>query len=323
METYITKDKQVVKYVHDDGSETTIKTVSSCDNILNKATGNIEIVDVDRQKFSCFVSCSVGCPIGCKFCYLTVKKFPYHKLSSFEIIENVKEALADRLCFKVLNIQHDTGINDKYMKLSWMGMGDALLLDPMVVYGVTKEILDYVTGLCLVEGIDGVDIGTVLPNGPKGWPFNLGMMNMMLREEYKINPLNKGRSPVRLFYSLHHGDLIPIRKSIYADFETLRKINHDFGVDVIIHHMFLEGINDNKKSLDDIKKLFNQYEFYPELRILRYNECPNSSHKETKRFDELVKHASDIFPKIKYQISAGSEIKAACGQFICKVMKKG
>ena len=58
---------------------------------------------------------------------------------------------------------------------------------------------------------------------------------------------------------------------------------------------------------------------YSELRILRYNECDNSPYKESDKFDYIVKYFHDNLSKVKYQISAGSEIKAACGQFICNI----
>jgi hypothetical protein len=42
MEYYISKDKSVVKYVHDDGSETAIKTQSGCQEFKNHLTGITE-----------------------------------------------------------------------------------------------------------------------------------------------------------------------------------------------------------------------------------------------------------------------------------------
>ena len=50
MEVYRTQDDQVSKYIHDSGAETAIKTVSSCDNVVNKITGNVDLIEVDRNK---------------------------------------------------------------------------------------------------------------------------------------------------------------------------------------------------------------------------------------------------------------------------------
>lgn len=318
MEVYRTEDGLVAKYVHDDGSETTIKQTSSCGNILNKATGKVEPVQVDRNKYSVFVSSSVGCPVGCKFCYLTVKKFPYVKLTCGQIAANVKEALNAEFV-------HNPGLRKKYMKLSFMGMGDALFLDPMEFRCMVKKLLASLIGdLGHASGLDGVDISTVLPTIVKGWPLQLGLLNDDLHNRYKLNPASGGRSIVRMFYSLHTPDLlrrselIPVPWSavrIVRELGHLPEVLRMFGVDFIVHHMFLEGQNDSDLS---VRMLYNvMYNYFPdsELRILRYNECEGSQFKESKRFDELVKACADNLPNVKYQISAGSEIKAACGMF--------
>jgi len=317
METYRTKDGQVVKYVHDDGSETAIKTVSSCANVYDKDTGKIVPVDVDREKFSMFISSSVGCPIGCKFCYLAVKKFPYHKLSWQEILANATAALDAA-------VEDDPLLKDKYMKLSWMGMGDAFLLDPRDLVDLTYAILIYAQQRGYAKGLDGVDISTVYPTPDKnnGWPYRLGTLNDGLTT-YKRNPHSEGRSPLRLFYSYHHSDLIPGRRSAWSDLKILNKFSHWYGVDLILHHMFLGGINDSKPHLESLEVLMKRACPNAELRILRYNECPNSPYKESERFDELVAYAAEIIPKVKHQVSAGSEIKAACGQFLCVRNEKG
>lgn len=312
MEVYRTKDGQVSKFVHDDGSETAIKTVSSCANVYDKETGKIVPIDVEREKFSLFISSSVGCPVGCKFCYLTVKNFPYHKLTKNQIVENTIDALVEE-------VQHKPELRDKYLKLSWMGMGDAFILHPLDLVNGTQEMVGYLTENNYVKGLDGVDISTVFPTPMKrtGWPHYLGELNDSLMARFRRNPHSAQRSALRIFYSLHHKDLIPRRESEWADLNKLEEFSYWYGVDLITHHMFLEGINDSKADIDRIQVLIDRVCPGAELRILRYNECPNSPYKEAVNFDELVKYASEVLPKVKYQVSAGSEIKAACGQFLC------
>jgi adenine C2-methylase RlmN of 23S rRNA A2503 and tRNA A37 len=315
MEVYRTQDGQVSKYVHDDGSETAIKTVSSCANVYDKETGKIVPIDVDREKFSVFVSSSVGCPIGCKFCYLTIKKFPYHKLSVYEIVNNFREALKAEVEFK-------PEIRKKYMKIGWMGMGDAFLLPPNQIPQATESMLEHADSLSFTRGLDGVDISTVLPPSAKGWPHFLGRLNHDLSNNQILNPHNKGRSPLRLFYSLHatserRKDLIPVSGNAWSDLEKLCKFGYWYGIDIIIHHMFLEGINDTRSDVECLEVLIKRACPDAELRILRYNECQNSPFKESPRFDELTSYAAEIMPKVKYQVSAGSEIKASYGQFLC------
>lgn len=317
MEVYRTEDGQVSKYIHDDGSETAIKTVSSCANEVNKINGDVIPIDMERNKFSVFVSSSVGCPIGCKFCYLTVKKFPYHKLKPREIFNNVAEALSEEIKFK-------PELRKKYMKLSWMGMGDAFLMDPRDLCNITSDILEWSIGSKnFAHGLDGIDISTVMPRENTGWPHAIAKLNDEFYSRFKRNPSSKDRSVVRLFYSLHsmmdRPSLIPINRFNVpvCDISLLAKVREWYGIDVILHHMFLEGINDDDRTLKQIHVLVNNILKDAEVRILRFNECKNSPFKESKNFDELVRKYAQELPRIKYQISAGSEIKAACGQFLC------
>jgi adenine C2-methylase RlmN of 23S rRNA A2503 and tRNA A37 len=332
MEVYRTKDDQVAKYVHDDGSETTIKTVSSCDNVFNKITGKIEPVGIDRNKFSVFVSSSVGCPLRCKFCFLTVKDFPYYPLTPDQILNNFKEALSEEVKYK-------PQLRKMYMKLSWMGMGDAFLLNPEDLRSTTKHMIDWaISDSGYAFGLDGVDISTIMPDGCFGWPHNLASLNDYLTRRYRTNINNSRRSTVRLFYSLHsilrRKELIPNGSSagVKSDLEYLADFRKWYGIDIILHYMFLEGFSDKiHKSPHmfyptDLSKISNiiYYKFNNnvELRILRFNKCKNSPYEESHDFDDLVTMYAKGLPKVKYQISAGSEIKAACGQFLCLTNKE-
>jgi adenine C2-methylase RlmN of 23S rRNA A2503 and tRNA A37 len=321
MEVYRTEDNQVSKYVHDDGSETTIKTVSSCDNEIDPATGKVRPVAVNRNKYSVFVSASSGCPLGCKFCYLTAKKFPYKKLTPDQIISNFAEALKEEVTFK-------PEMRKMYMKLSWMGMGDAFLLDPTDLRYMTKHMVDYAVGSSgFAFGLDGVDVATIMPDGCYGWPHNLGALNDYLIKRYHRNSNNNYRSAVRLFYSLHRvvgrSEIIPSASlnGTEKDLELLAEFRRWYGVDIVLHHMFLAGINDTMSDLADLGMMIYKYFKDVELRVLRFNECENSPYKESEYFDDLVSEYVKVLPKVKYQISAGSEISAACGQFLCLTNK--
>jgi adenine C2-methylase RlmN of 23S rRNA A2503 and tRNA A37 len=146
--------------------------------------------------------------------------------------------------------------------------------------------------------------------------------------DININPNSIGRSIVRIFYSLHkvmnREMIIPggMPGAPISNLEELDQFSKWYGNDIILHHMFIEGINDDESELEQIKLLLTNVIPGAELRILRFNECKGSSYKESSRFDELVKLCAKNLPKVKYQISAGSEIKAACGQFLCLTNRK-
>ena len=319
-ERYITQDKLVIKYVHEDGSETSIKDVPSCDNVIDPITGFLLPKDVDRNKFSVFISSSIGCPVKCKHCYLTIKNYPCKKLSPGSIVSNVMEAIRD--CVKL-----KPELRSKYIKLSFMGMGDALFIKSSVLRSTIGVLLDAIIDEELCAGIDSIDIGTVLPKEDATISFNLNMLQLWVLREHgdKINPMKRqGQSVVRLFYSLHstlkRGELVPklgSAKTIDKAFSILKSV-YNCGIDVIIHMLFLSGFNNSRVEMSIIKSYFNKHEIDPEIRILRYNKCSGSVFEEAANFDSLVKLYSENFSKVKYQVSAGSEIKAACGKFICK-----
>jgi adenine C2-methylase RlmN of 23S rRNA A2503 and tRNA A37 len=315
MEFYRTKDGLVSKYVHNDGSETTIKHNHSCGRVLNRITGEMEETTIDKNKFSVFVSNSVGCPIGCKFCYLTAKKFPYYPLTQDQIFNNIKEALTHEA-------QTNPDIRKKYMKLSWMGMGDILLRPTIELVPLTAKILKWaLSDYCVGRGLDGVDISTVLPYAP-GWPHQIARLNDFLKDKYRLNPNNNSdRSIVRLFYSLYSADnhtrkyLIPTNMDIDTDLEIIGKFNYWYGIDVITHHVLLKDVNDSHSELTKVYNRLNKFLPLSELRFLRYNKCEDSIFEESPKFDDILKMCSSSLYKVKYQISTGSEIKAACGQF--------
>lgn len=321
MEVYRTQDGQVSKYIHDDGSETAIKTVSSCGNIVNKITGKVELTEVDRNKYSAFVSSSVGCPVGCKFCYLTVKKYPYYKLTPDQIVENFKEALTEE-------VEHNPSIRSKYLKISWMGMGDPFLIDPYDLRQMTEYMFGWAIGAQnLATGIDGVDIATVMPRENYGWAHQFALLNDYLKGRYRRNNSVEGRSIVRVFYSLHsianRVNIIPTNRKggPVIDLQELSRARSLYGIDVILHQLLLKGINDNDGAIEDTANILNNLINGAELRVLRFNKCSGSTYEETDKFDALVRKYAEVLPKIKYQISPGSEVKAACGQFLCKDIK--
>lgn len=321
MEVYRTKDGQVAKYVHDDGSETAIKTISSCDNTFGEESDKV------RNKYSLFVSISVGCFMKCKFCYLTVKNYPFYILEKKDILNNVKEALK-------AEVENNPELKDKYVKLAWMGMGDAYLY-PQVVNDLTIEILDWIMENGYARGFDGVDLATSYPWGAQGFtafeanPL-IGLNKRLSKYEY--NPdhnFDNTRSRFRLFYSLHSVDqetrtsLITRSKPVKEAISNLESICSVAKVNLIYHYLFFEGVNDSKEAINELVAFMNEPRRHQhELRVLRFNSCDGSKYKESPLFDIIVKGLSVRVPRLKYQISTGSEIKAACGQFILKDIKR-
>lgn len=301
MELYTTIDGTIAKYVHDDGSETAIKTwpegMASCGGS-------------GREKFNVFASCSVGCEINCGFCFLTSKSFPHHTLSVDEIADNVLSAIKTEL-------HRRPNLEKVPFNLSWMGMGDPWNKLNKICEA-TERILEGVDGL--VEFIEGVDIATSLPCASYEDIRYLKDIDRMLQLTNKLMPRPSTRTNVRVFYSLHsvinktRRQLIPNTLDVDAALIHLDRLSKYYNV--IYHYIFLNGINDTGEHIDKLIDIFRWSD--SQLRILRYNECPNSKYVESENLLKIVdKLAYNLDSNnIKVQLSPGSEISAACGMFL-------
>ena len=311
MKIFNTENKKVTKIVHDDKSETAIKNVESC--FHNPVNFSVEYKE--RKKYTIFISTSVGCFMSCKFCHLTLKNMKYKNLSYKEIIENLKEAIRYKLSI-------NPELKDYYVKLSFMGMGDAVNESDKVVK-ISLDILKWMFENKCAKGLDGVDLSTVFPKPCRKeiWLKNFNYLNDKLKE-FEINPnhINKNRTPFRLFYSIH--TLNPIKrdalipKSLNPVEVMLQLRDKRIEFNVIFHYMFLDNRNDTENEINDLINYIGS----KELRILRYNDCAESEFKETKekKFKNIVKKLVDRGLNVKIQVSPGSEIQAACGQFIAE-----
>lgn len=330
MEKYVSQDNTVTKYIHDDGSETSIKHLQSCQHIINPITHKIESVLNDRNKFTIFISTSRGCFMECKFCHLTMKSAQFKPITNDNVLNNLKEAILE-------SIERSPFLKDYFVKLSWMGMGDAFL-ESKKVKEVSLKLLDWMLDNNLCKGLDGVDLSTVYPKSNYlGWINDFNELNESLKK-YPLNQNNnktnlvdekfskikeyKDRSPFRLFYSIHSGiqktrdklipKALPLTEALPILLENTKKYN------LIFHHIFLHGINDSKEELNSLSEICKHFLKGKELRILRYNECNWSFFHESEEFASLIEEIQKHVDVLKVQISPGSEVKAACGQFIVK-----
>jgi len=327
---YRSENEEVTKYIHDDGSETAIKFTDSCNHDLE----NLEEKYTNRKKYTIFISVSVGCFLSCKFCHLTLKNAKYVPLSNKQIINNIKEAVKHQL--KV-----SPQLKDYYVKLSWMGMGDALnrYYD---VADISLELLDWILDNDYAAGLDGVDLSTVFPKNVKPeWITAFNFLNTKLGE-YDINPNNKikdnmdvlsqtsdhyqNRSLFRLFYSISTVRNVELDNNMISDALTPYKVLsllsvNDIEFNIIFHHLLIDNQNDSEEDILHLMEFLRRTKDKYELRILRYNECTSSPYKESRNILPIIKRLLTVSDNIKVQISPGSEVKAACGQFIVTVFK--
>lgn len=334
MEQFLSDDGSVAKFIHDDGSETSVKVVKSCSNFRTE-DGRVHTEWVDRNKMSIFISSSLGCYMACPFCHLTIKGSRYAKLSTQQVISNIKEALQSE-------IDRRPDIVDRYVKLSWMGMGDAVN-NPQMVVDATLEVLDWLMSNNLSKGLDCVDLSTVLPPVKDDWMDMFVDLNKQLMK-YPTNPQSfkmeqaevatkstyDSRTPFRLFWSAHSAiqetrdKMVPRAMPLKEAIPRLKTFAES-GPNLLLHQLFVEGLNDTPTEVDALLELLSESFKHQELRVLRYNYCDQSPWREWDHIDEAVARIADSHDRLKVQISAGKEVSAACGQFLVaypKTVKK-
>ena len=291
-EVYVNKINTVYKYVHVDGAETTLKIKSNCSN-------------ADNNKLVLFVSSSVGCKARCSFCYLTTKNYKYKAIATNTII---------KYCLNVLRSM-PVELRTRYLKISFMGMGDTFIEN--------IDIFDIVH--------TGVDVSTMFPNRNNEKVLN--NLHTLNRDIYSYAiPLNPAhayskittydvsrRTVVRLFISLH-STKDSVRRALMpgtASIATIISAVISCSLDVIFHYMLLADINDTDDDIATITELF-VHDKSIELRLLQYNKCPNATMDSSDKLDDFISACSAAHMKIKFQVSPGDEMLAACGQFICR-----
>ena len=318
-DVFISEDKQVVKVVHEDGSETAVKTVKSVDGRIGP-DGEVHYTSEDRGKYSLFLSGSAGCIMRCEFCHLTIKKAKYVPLEEDGILRNAQDAVLEA-------VRRDESIVDRYAKICWMGMGEDGFRNPERTYRLTNRLAEWLLDSGLTPGIDGVDLSTVLPRTHENWGDVFSRLDDAL-DGYPSNPGTKGRdagrSRFRLFFSLHSGvqetrnRLIPGATPIFQALPQVAAFRESGKHSVIIHHLLFEDINDSDAEVDAVVDALRDYDLMgSEIRLLRYNSCGTSDLVESHRFSEAAAKLAAVTP-VKVQTSLGTEVKAACGQFIVR-----
>jgi adenine C2-methylase RlmN of 23S rRNA A2503 and tRNA A37 len=301
--------KDTTKYIFFNGSEISFKREFS-----GQYTKDMKNPDYqNKMKYSLVLSCSKGCNIGCSFCHLTQNQKPTQELEVQEVLSNIKDVISDQ-------VRRFPVLKTKAIKLCWMGEGEPLLQSHILV-GVTKLLLDWVFENGYAKYLDGVDIATSYPKISKRvWTRNIKNLYKDT-EGYLRNPNQDSRTNVRVFYSLHDSTqegrdrLVPNSRDIDIAISDLKNFTEDYGIDFIIHYMFIDGITDSGLHLLNIIDLWRKHKLNDtQLRILRYNEGANG-WRESEDLTTCLYWLKRNIPNVKVQYSSGKEVKSSCGMF--------
>ena len=317
MKVTVDKNNTVFNIIHDNGVQTSVK-VSPSGHYTSDQIERDKPLCTNKNKYTVIVSSSKGCQLSCTFCHLTQNNKQYESL----IAEDVKNCVIEAVNY--VNTKID--LSDKYIKLCYMGEGEAVLQMNKTCQSA-KEIVDYVLSNNLAKGLDGIDISTTLPKNIKNLKDKIVELNSWFKEKgVELNQYNHSepdRSIVRLFYSLHHYDnnnrkhIIPNTLGVQEAIKTLTHIQ-DSEINIVTHYMFMSGINDSSSDVESLVSFINNEKLLKnsEFRILRLNSTDNIV--ESERMANIIKYLENNLnvKKFKVQFSAGEDVKAACGMFI-------
>lgn len=304
--------------IHDNGMQTSIK-LSPSGHFTSEQLDRDNPILCDKNKYTVIISSSHGCQMSCSFCHLTQLGKEFKSVSKDTIVANAMEAI------EAVN-KLDPSISTRYIKLCYMGEGEAIL-NMNNTCDSAYEIIYKVLKQGLAVGLDGVDIATSMPNIPSRLMGSIITMNSALYVHgFNLNHYNHSdvnRSIVRLFYSMHHYSqndrdiIIPNSKSIEKTLELLEDV-YIQGVNVVVHYMFIDGVNDTAGDVESLVSFVNSHKVFKnfEFRVLRYNGF--SDDKESRHIEEIIEMLEDELKvgKLKVQFSAGEDVSAACGMFI-------
>lgn len=309
MNVTISKDGKVFNFIHNSGVQTSVKVEWSGSFNDDLLLPQLQ----DKEKVSVVISSSHGCPLSCKFCHLTENNKPYKKVEASTIALEVIDS--------ILFVGKHHNLRDKYLKLCFMGEGEAIL-NMKATQEIAESIISYFHTTDIVAGFDGVDIASTLPKLSsfdfKHW--NDALVSLCGGKLNAHNYQDNERTFVRLFYSLHASteakrqDLIGNSVPIDTALTYLSDLSDD--INTVVHYMFMDGINDSDEDISNIIELFSTYLLTnTEFRVLRYN---GGGYKESSRLPDILQTLKQKLAckKFKVQYSAGSDVKAACGMFI-------
>lgn len=270
---------KVFKKVHEDGSETVIKSVSPAFR-----DGKGVYCERDDTVTSVFISSSYGCRYRCAYCHLTENGTKFKDLSRSQIVNNVLEALSECDFYQ-----------EQPVKLCFMGMGDACV-DGAKTLGVIENLMGAIN-------VSEVDISTVNPNNNTCWFSDL---QVPVRLFYSL-PTN---------VSFNKNLIVSCGTEKPSDIQyELRTWSTTHG-DLFIHYTPVLGLNDSQLDALSVAKYAKKVGA-KQVRMLEFNPHDDSPY-ERPSIEQMVKLKKVMERNgvsVKWQVSKGYGENAACGMF--------
>ena len=260
----------------------------------------------EAEYFIVYLSSHDGCNKACRFCHLTqTGQTSFNGTTMEEYLMQAEEVLAYYDSIK------DNQGAAKRVNFNFMARGEALAND--VILNNAKELFSKLEDLAKERGlIARFNISTIMPMEVES--KDLAEVFKDVTQDYAI------------YYSLYSVNekfrkrWLPKALNYQIALKKLEALQEEKGIEIAFHWAFIEGQNDSKEDLAQLKNVLSQYNIKAKYNLVRYNPySPNQGQEPTENvlqhnFDELNAFfnspASRIVPRV------GFDVKASCGMFV-------
>ena len=260
----------------------------------------------EADYFIVYLSSHDGCNKACRFCHLTqTKQTSFNGVTMEEYLMQAEDVLN-----YYDSIKDSQGIA-KRVNFNFMARGEALA--NQVILENAKELFSNLESLAVKRGLNArFNISTIMP---------MEVESKDLAEIFKDVTQDYG-----IYYSLYSVNdkfrkrWLPKALNYQLALKKLEDLQAKKGTEIAFHWAFIEGENDSKEDLAQLKNVLSNYSIKAKYNLVRYNPFSDGQGKEPAEdilqynFDELNKFfnspASRIVPRV------GFDVKASCGMFV-------
>lgn len=239
-----------------------------------------------------YCSSHMGCALRCKMCWLTAsgqtKMVP---LLTSEIVERAE---------RMLGYRKD---NTRSVNFAFMARGDALMSTHVNGHCV-RELLD------LAGGHAKVSLSTIFP--------------MASAEVHTTMMRRFGAYQPTLYWSLYtldddvRAEWLPKAGDPSRIAKQLAMWQRDTGLELVVHHALIDGVNDSTEQVKQILGLMCIYGLRYRVNLVRFNPMPGSKYKDAP--DATYEAHAKLYRKagvnVQVRPRVGPDVYASCGQFV-------
>lgn len=239
------------------------------------------------------VPTQTNCRLGCSFCFLTGRDAPVVNLSRTQIEDGIATVVSD------VNLQNN---GSPVLLVSMMGSGEPLNNAPTVLSLAWFLPQSSVS----VHRRTRFAIASIIPSIMTARAFT--------------DRVRDDKLDIKFHYSLHNPfddqrkKLIPNGSPVRESLDVLQEYRSRTGNPVEIHYTLIAGVNDGDHHIAELQRLLTGRGI--PVKFLAFKARPGDSLQPSERVDWFRKCLEHNKILTEFYDPPGSDIGAACGQFL-------